>query len=161
MPPLDTCMYMCSISPWICLEPGRGGEGRGGEGRGGEGGGGGEGRGGGGGEGRGALTLIMSSKARADRVPIMTSPIAMPAASPITASSRVIRFSFRRSYASWGGERRGIVAGYSRSQPTWVQLRGVVRMEYHIRMHISYLYYNSAERGGLLTSPLHIPMTHT
>ena len=47
-----------------------------------------------------ALTFNMSSMAVEDLVPSMTKPMARPAASPITASSRVIRFSFSRSYTS-------------------------------------------------------------
>jgi hypothetical protein len=50
-------------------------------------------------------TLAMSSMAVGDLVPIMTSPMARPAASPITASSLVIKFSFRRSYTSDVGVR--------------------------------------------------------
>ena len=42
----------------------------------------------------------MSSMAVVDRVPIMTNPMARPAASPITASSLVIKFSFSKSYTS-------------------------------------------------------------
>lgn len=53
------------------------------------------------------LTLAMSSIAVGERVPIITRPMARPAASPITASSLVIKFSFKRSYTSNGGRRGG------------------------------------------------------
>ena len=51
------------------------------------------------------LTFAMSSIAVGERVPIITKPMARPAASPITASSLVIKFSFKRSYTS--NSRRG------------------------------------------------------